>query len=54
MNKLIKTKHAILRLQQRGISTDIAEFIYEHGEKIRTISHIDIFLQKSAQEHIRN
>tara|TARA_B100001027_G_C16128132_1_gene268000 strand:+ start:249 stop:572 length:324 start_codon:yes stop_codon:yes gene_type:complete len=52
MNKLYLTKHAILRLQQRGISTDIVEFIYEHGEKIRDHQSYRYFFTKKALKNI--
>mgnify|MGYP002877894651 CR=1 FL=1 len=48
MNKLYKTKHARLRLQQRGISTNVAEFIFEHGEKIRDHQSYRYFFTKRA------
>ena len=45
---LNKTKHAELRLQQRGISTNVAEFIFKHGEKIRDHQSYRYFFTKRA------
>ena len=36
MKKLSVTKHAALRCQQRGVNTDIVEFIYNYGIKSNT------------------
>ena len=52
MKKLYKTKHAVLRLQQRGISNDVAEFIYEHGDKIRDHQSYRYFFTKKALKNI--
>ena len=33
MKKLFFTEHALYRCQQRGVNTDIVEFIYNYGIK---------------------
>jgi len=51
---LIYSSHAVKRMQQRGISSKVVDFIFEHG--IKSITHQDeryIFNTKK-QEQINN